>query len=138
MFGEQVGNALAMLLARQYSSIAPGLYSSGGRISTPCLKRVFDYVEAHLPEDIHLSDLAKTAGMSAFYFARVFKNSTGMTPHHYLLRRRIDRAKDMLRNSDRSVFEIGVRVGYSDRKHFRTLFRREVGASPTDFRAAYL
>jgi AraC family transcriptional regulator len=138
IFAEQVGNAVAMLLASQYAKVAPGMYGSGGRLSVPCLKRVFEYVEAHLHKDIHLSDLAKTAGMSAFYFARLFKKTTGKGPHEFLLGRRIERAKKMLRNSEISVFEIGMHVGYYDRKHFRTVFRREVGASPSEFRAAYL
>ncbi len=137
MFGEQVGNSVAMLLAKQYAKVAPRMYGSGGRLSVPCLKRVFEYVEAHLHLDIHLSDLAKTAVMSAFYFARLFKNTTGKSPHQFLLARRMERAKEMLRNADISIFEVGMRVGYSDRKHFRNVFRREVGASPSEFRAAY-
>jgi AraC family transcriptional regulator len=137
IFGEQVGNAVAMLLAKQYSVVRPGLYGSGGRILGSRLKKVVDYVEAHLHEDIHLSDLAKTAAMSPWYFTRLFKNSTGVSPHQYVTQHRIELAKELLRNSQVSVFEIGVRVGYSDPKHFRTLFRREVGVSPRDFRAAH-
>jgi AraC family transcriptional regulator len=136
IFGEQVGNAIAMLLAKQYSVVSPGIYGSGGRIPTPRLRKVFDYVEAHLQEDIHLADLARTAAMSPYYFARLFKNSTGVSPHQYLAKRRIERAKELLHNSEMSVFEIGMQVGYLDPKHFRTLFRREAGVSPSDYRAA--
>ena len=137
IFGEQVGNAVAMLLAKQYSTVTPGVYGIGGRIPTSRLKKVFDYVEAHLHEDVRLSDLAKTAAMSPYYFAHLFKNSTGVTPHQYVAQRRIARAKELLRNSEISVFEIGVRVGYADPKHFRSLFRRQVGVSPSDFRVAH-
>jgi AraC family transcriptional regulator len=105
-------------------------------IPTSRLKKVFDYVEAYLHQDIHLSDLASIAAMSPYYFARLFKNSTGVSPHQYVIQRRIDRAQQMLRASKTSIFEIGVRVGYADPKHFRTLFRREVGLSPNDYRAA--
>ena len=138
IFAEQVGNAIAMLLAKQYSTVTPGAYGSGGRIPTSRLKKVFDYVEAYLHEDVHLSDLAKTAAMSAHYFAQLFKNSTGVCPHQYVTQRRIARAKELLRNSEISVFEIGVSVGYADPKHFRNLFRRQVGVSPSDFRGASL
>jgi AraC family transcriptional regulator len=136
LFGEQVGNAVAMLLAKQYSVIRPDVYGSSGQIPRSRLKKVFDYVEASLHQDIHLSDLASVAAMSPYYFARLFKNSTGVSPHQYVIQHRIDRAKGMLRNSKMSIFEIGVRVGYADAKHFRTLFRREVGISPSDYRVA--
>jgi AraC family transcriptional regulator len=136
LFGEQVGNAVAMLLAKQYSVIRPDVYGSGGQIPSSRLKKVFDYVETCLHQEIHLSELASTAAMSPYYFARLFKNSTGVSPHQYVIQRRIDRAKGMLRHSKMSIFEIGIRVGYADAKHFRTLFRREVGLSPNDYRVA--
>jgi AraC family transcriptional regulator len=136
LFGEQVGNAVAMLLAKQYSVIRPEVYGSGGQIPSSRLKKVFDYVEACIHQDIHLSDLASVAAMSPYYFARLFKNSTGVSPHQYVIQCRIGRAKEMLRNSKMSIFEIGVRVGYADAKHFRTLFRREVGIAPSDYRVA--
>jgi AraC family transcriptional regulator len=137
LFSEQVGNAVAMLLANQYSIVTPGVYGTGGRIPTSRLKRVFDYVEAYLDSEIHLSNLARTASMSPYYFARLFKHSMGISPHQYIAQRRIKRAKHPLRTSQLSVFEIGVRVGYTDPKHFRTLFRREVGFSPSEFRATH-
>jgi len=136
LFGEQVGNAVAMLLARQYAVVKPGEFGAGGRIPGSRLKRVFEYIEAHIDQEIRLSNLAETASMSPFYFARLFKNSTGVTPHQYVATRRMQRAKEMLRHSDTSIFEIGMRVGYLDPKHFRTLFRRDVGVSPSEFRAA--
>ena len=107
LFGEQVGNAVAMLLVKQYSVIRPDVYGSGGKIPSSRLKKVFDYVEAYLHQDIHLSDLASTAAMSPYYFARLFKNSTGVSPHQYVIQCRIYRAKEMLRTSKMSIFEIG-------------------------------
>jgi len=136
VFGEQVGNAVAMLLAKHYSIVKPREFGTRGRIPTSRLKRVFEYVENHLDKEIRLSNLAGIASMSPYYFARLFKNSTSVTPHQYVASRRIERAKELLRHSDASVFEIGVRVGYLDAKHFRTLFRRKVGVSPSGFRAA--
>jgi AraC family transcriptional regulator len=136
LFAEQVGDAIAMLLARQYATVKPGLYGIGGRIPPARLKQVLDYIEAHVDRQTHLSDLAETASMSPFYFARLFKNSVGVSPHRYVMRRRIERAKELLRRSSMSVLEIGVRVGYLDARHFRGVFRREAGLSPNEFRAA--
>jgi len=136
LFREQVGDAIAVLLAKQYATVKVGLWGTRGSIPPSRLKQVLDYIEDHLDQQTHLSDLAQTASMSPFYFARLFKNSVGVSPHKYVTMRRIERAKEMLRRSDLSVFEIGIRVGYSDNKHFRVMFRREVGVSPSVFRAS--
>jgi AraC family transcriptional regulator len=136
LFGEQVGDAIAMLLAKQYATTKVVLWGTGGSIPPPRLKQVLDYVEAHLDLQTHLSELAQAASMSPFYFARLFKNSMGVSPHKYVTMRRIERSKELLRRSDISIFEIGLRVGYLDPKHFRVLFRREVGISPSEFRAS--
>jgi AraC family transcriptional regulator len=134
LFGEQVGNTLAILLAEQYAVIAPDMFASRGQLPKSRLNTVCEYVEANLSRDISLSALASTAGMSPYYFARLFKQTTGITPHQYVVRRRIERAKELLRNPNMSVFEVGIRVGYVDPKHFRDLFRREVRVTPTDYR----
>jgi AraC family transcriptional regulator len=136
LFAEQVGDAVAILLARQYATVKPGLYGIGGRIPPARLKQVLDYIEAHFDQQTHLSDLAETASMSPFYFARLFKNSVGVSPHKYVMTRRIERAKELLKRSSMSVLEIGVRVGYLDAKHFRVIFHREAGVSPNKFRAS--
>ena len=136
LFGEQVGDAIAMLLAKQYATVKVGLWGTGGSIPGPRLRQVLDYVEAHLDHQTHLSELAEAASMSPFYFARLFKNSMGISPHKYVTMRRIERSKELLRRSDISIFEIGVSVGYLDPKHFRVVFRREVGISPSEFRSS--
>ena len=76
--------------------LGPGPYGIGGRIPPARLKQVFDNIEAHLDQQTHLSDLAETASMSPFYFARIFKNSVGVSPHKYVTTRRIERAKELL------------------------------------------
>jgi len=133
--GPGVSNVL-LLLGRQYATVKAGAYGIGGRIPPARLKHALDYIESHIDQQTHLSDLAQTASMSLFYFARLFKNSMGVSPHRYVAMRRIERAKEMLRRSDRSVFEIGLGVGCLDAKHFRVRFHREVGVSPSEFRAS--
>ena len=111
--------------------------ASRGRLPKSRLSKVREYVEANLDRDISLSALASTAAMSPYYFARLLKQTTGITPHQYVVQRRIERAKELLRDPNISVFEVGIRVGYLDPKHFRDLFRREVRATPTDYRSSH-
>ena len=84
LFGEQVGDAIAMLLAKQYTTVKLGLWGTGGSIPPPRLKQVLDYIEVHLDQQTHLSNLTQTTSMSSFYFARLFKNSMGVSPHQYV------------------------------------------------------
>jgi len=74
--------------------------------------------------------------MSVFHFAKMFKKSTGQSPYQYVMARRIDTAKQLLRNQAMSVLEVSVRTGFVDQRHFTRVFRRKIGASPTAFRAA--
>jgi len=100
------------------------------------LKRVLDYIGAKLDEDLSLLALANVAGMNLCYFARLFKQSTGLNPHRYVLEQRITRAKQLLRAQGMTVFEAGVRTGFADQGHFTKVFRRFVGVTPTKFRSS--
>jgi AraC family transcriptional regulator len=73
--------------------------------------------------------------MSPHYFAELFKRSTGLAPHQFVLRRRMERAKQLLRDPQRSVGDAGFAVGFQDSSHFARMFRRLVGASPSTFRS---
>ena len=70
------------------------------------------------------------AGMSLFHFSRSFKQSTGLPPHQYILRRRIEHAKSLLKTNELGIAEIGQRLGFSDQSHFKMIFRKFVGATP--------
>jgi AraC family transcriptional regulator len=100
------------------------------------LNRVFALVEEKLADNIRLMELAEAAGMSMFHFARMFKQSTGQSPYQYVVTRRMDTAKQLLRNQAMSVLEVSVRTGFVDQRHFTKVFRRKIGVSPTEFRAA--
>jgi AraC family transcriptional regulator len=88
----------------------------------------------HMAEDFNLDQLAAQAGVSKFYFTRLFKNAMGVSPSRYLLTLRMDEARRLLRETKRSVVDIALDVGYANPSHFARFFRRETGLSPSDYR----
>ncbi|HEX8533501.1 MAG TPA: AraC family transcriptional regulator [Allosphingosinicella sp.] len=98
------------------------------------LNRVQDYIESNLAEPISLQDLARCAGLSRMHFASQFRAATGLRPHEYLIRRRIDRAQDMLRNSAIPLVEVALSVGFQTQAHFTTVFRRFLDETPGRWR----
>ncbi len=112
---------------------APPAVARGG-LPPAAMRRVDEYMEAHLSENIELPMLATVANLSLYHFAREFKRSIGVTPHNYLLRKRVDRAKDMLARTDYSLTEVALAAGFSDQSHLSRHFRQMVGSTPGSFR----
>jgi AraC-like DNA-binding protein len=106
------------------------LCSDGGGLPQTSLRRVLEHMEAHLDQELPVTALAAVAQMSPYYFSRLFKQSTGLSPHQYLLRQRIERAKELLANPRRRVAQVGNEVGFPNHCHFTTVFRTLVGATP--------
>ena len=106
-----------------------------GGLSGYCLKRVLEHIGDNLCSDLSLADLAAVAGMSAHHFAEMFRHSTGMLPHRYVLVQRIERAKQYLRDPARSVIDAGLDAGFGNPSHFARTFRRFVGTSPSQFKS---
>jgi len=135
LFGQSIATGLAVYLAQRYSSSPPTLRRHRDGMPTTRLNRVLEYIAAKLHEDLSLAALAEIAGMNLYYFSRLFKQSTGRSPHRYVLEQRITRAQQFLRSSDMTIFEASVRTGFADQGHFAKVFRRFVGVSPTAYRA---
>jgi len=136
LFGETIGNSLILYLAQHYSTSVPSQHQIRGGLPGLRLKRVLEYIEANLSRDIHLKDLSETAGLSAFHFATLFKQSTGLSPHQYILQRRLQLAKKLLRNPAMSLSDVGLESGFADQSHFTNVFRRFVGFTPSKFRSS--
>jgi len=134
LFGQSIATALAVYLAQRHSCSPLALRSYRGGMPRTRLNRVLEYIAAELQEDLSLAVLAEIAGMNLFYFSRLFKQSTGLSPHRYVLEQRIRRAQHFLRTSDMTILEASVRTGFSDQGHFTKVFRRVVGVTPTDYR----
>ena len=134
LYAEALGSALAVHVFRAYGD---GLIRSPpaiGGLGPLRLRRVVDYIEAHLADDIGLRDLAALASLSTHHFGEAFKVSTGTSPHRYLIQRRILRAKEMLLGAELSIAEIAVSVGFASHSHFTDNFRKLTGITPSRFR----
>ncbi len=105
-------------------------------LSRATLRLVLDYLNGHLERNIQLAQLARLADMSPFHFLRLFRTSCGETPHHYLVRRRVEVAKAILLREDVPLAEVASRVGFADQSHFTRHFHRLVGAPPGRLRRA--
>ena len=134
LYGESLGNALSTYLIKRYGTFAPKLEEYKGGLRKQRLNRVQEYIESNLEDNVSLSALAEVAGVSMYHFAKAFKESTGATPHQYVLERKIDRAKELLHDPNRSVLEASVRTGFVDQSHFTKIFRRMVGVTPSEYR----
>jgi AraC family transcriptional regulator len=97
------------------------------------LKQVVDYIHDHLDQDLTLETLAAIAHMSSSYFSRLFKQSTGLSPHQYVIQCRVDRAQQLLQQGKLSIAEIAYRLGFAHQSHFSHHFKRLVGSSPRAF-----
>jgi AraC-like DNA-binding protein len=115
------------------STLPPAPQAWGG-LSPGAMRRVREYVEVHLGESIDLSMLAGVAGLSVHHFARQFKQSAGVTPHIYLTQRRVERAQEMLVQTELSLAEIAIAVGFFDQGHLARHFRHLLGKTPREFR----
>lgn len=105
-----------------------------GHLSGRRMQRAAEYIRLHLSENIRLDDMAAAAGLSAFHFARMFKKTTGITPHRYLMKMRLEKAKVLLRQCERSLTEIAAECGFWDQSHMSRVFRRFTGVSPVAYR----
>lgn len=100
------------------------------------LRRVIEYIEAHLDQDLTLAELAGIACLSPCHFSRSFKQDMGVGPQRYTAQRRVERAKALLRHGEEGLADIAATVGFADQSHFTAAFRRETGTTPGRFRAA--
>lgn len=117
-------------------AVAPWARTVRGGLPTWRLKRVLAYIDDNLGGDISLADLASIARLSPHHFGELFRQSTGTSPYRYVLDRRIECAKVLLRESMLGVLDVALAVGFSDQSHFSKVFRRSVGMAPGAYRQA--
>jgi AraC family transcriptional regulator len=136
ILADALNTALAVQIARLCSDpTAIALEPSNG-LSRERLKRVHDYIETHLDDRLTLTDLAGVACLSPYHFSRSFKQAVGVGPQRYVMHRRVERAKALMRRSHQPLALIAQEVGFADQSHLISIFRREIGVTPGQYRAA--
>jgi AraC family transcriptional regulator len=133
MFADQVMREVLHTLARRTDAHIPARHARE-RLSAHTLRRIRDYVESSLAEDLDVAMMANVAAMSPAHFARAFAATVGMTPFHYVMTRRLARAREFLERTDRSALTIALDVGFKTPSHFTSRFRREFGVTPREIR----
>jgi AraC family transcriptional regulator len=133
LYADSMATALATHLLCQYSTHHPRVQQYAGRLSHHQLRQVLDYIDQYLEQDVSLAELAAIAQLSPYHFARLFKQSTGIAPHQYHIRCRIERAKQLLLARELSFAEIAQRVGFASQGHLNYHFKRIVGVTPKMF-----
>lgn len=132
--------SIAMVIGQHLLSHHTGTpFQAGAAGGLPAYKvrSATDYVREHYQEDIGFKDIAEHLQMSPFHFARMFKHSTGESPHQFIMRCRIDVAKKLLIEGERGIADIALEVGYKSQSYFTTRFAQFVGATPAAFRTAH-
>ena len=134
LYGESFGTSLAVHILSNFSIIRKKIPNWKG-LSRTSQEEVLEFIEAYLETDIRLEDLAQIASISTFHFCRLFKEAMHITPHQYVIRRRIERAKQLLKQSNLRIVDIALACGFANQSHFSHHFRRIVGISPKAFRS---
>lgn len=133
LFADGVAAALAAQLGRLHGTEVAAIR---GGIAPRRLRHVAEFIDSHLAESLPLDVLSGLAGLSPFHFARAFKQSTGTTPHRYVLDRRLERARDLLATGNLTVAETAYACGFADHAHLSRVFRQHFGVAPSAVAAA--
>jgi AraC-like DNA-binding protein len=136
LYATALAEALAVHVLRRYRVYEEPAHAGPGGLSPAQRQRTLTYIQAHLAEALSLPTLAAVAHTSPAYFARLFKQAMGQTPHQYVIQCRIAAAQRLLAETDLALSAIGLQVGYADQSHFTALFHRHVATTPRAYRAA--
>lgn len=134
LYVENLASLLAVHLLKNYSNYEVPVFNPQKRLSPKKLQAVFEYVEENLERKITLVELATVAGIGKYYFCRLFKGSTNTTPYGYVLHRRVERAKRLLKSSNLPICDIALECGFGNQSHLAKHFRKMIGTTPRRYR----
>ena len=134
LFLDSIEQAMAVALVNGHAVRRRPVQIYRGGLGSARLRTIKDLVHAKMEDDLSLDEMAQSVGLSTAHFARMFRKSTGQTPHQFVLRQRLERAKAMLRAPDARVLDVAVACGFKTQQHFAQVFRDLWGVSPTEYR----
>jgi AraC family transcriptional regulator len=134
LFLDSVEQAIAVALVNGHAVRERLVQISRGGLGPARLRSIKEFVHANMGDDLSLDEMAQSVGLSTAHFARMFRKSTGETPHQFVLRQKLERAKAMLRDRATRVLDVAVACGFKTQQHFAQVFRDVCGISPTEYR----
>jgi AraC family transcriptional regulator len=137
LFVDGIEQALAAILVR-YDGVVrrvPQVYKGG--LAPYRMKRVTEFIHAHIEDEITLNELAQDVGLSPSHFCSLFRKTSGKTPHQFVLHCRIQHAKALLAKPSHSILDVALASGFRTHQHFSRIFRRQVGIPPSAYRAQF-
>ncbi len=135
LYAQSAAQLLAVHLLRQYTTVgAPAEAPLHGRLTPRQVQRVTDFVHAHLSQELGLDALAQQSGFSPYHFARLFRRTTGESPHQFVLRQRIERARYLLEEARMPLAQVALATGFAHQSHLTQHFKRQLGVTPSVYR----
>jgi AraC family transcriptional regulator len=138
LFLDSIEQALAVALVNGYAVRHRSVQTHRGGLGSARLRRIKEFVHARMEDEFTLAEMAQSVELSTAHFSRMFRKSTGESPHHFVLRHRVERAKELLRVAEARVLDVAVACGFKTQQHFARVFRRMCGVSPTEYRQEFL
>jgi AraC family transcriptional regulator len=135
LYSESLANLLNIHLLRNCCTTQPVLRTYSGGLSAQRLQQTIDYIQAHLDEKLSLETIAAELNLSTYYFCELFTQSMGMPPYKYVLHQRVDRAKQILKHSEKSLTDIALDCGFANQSHLTRHFKKYTGVTPSRYRA---
>lgn len=133
LYAESAATFLAVHLLQNYSTRKFSMQEYEGGLPQQKLKQAVDYIQEHLAHEISLNELANELGISRYYFCRLFKQSTGLSPYQYVIQQRVERAKKLLQQGKMNLAEIAIACGFTHQSHLNHHFKRFSGVTPKTF-----
>ena len=134
LYAQTAAHMLAVHLLRHYTSERGAFKDLSQGLTDQQMRRVMDFVQAHLNQDLSLQSLAQQTGFSPYHFTRLFRQATGESPHQFVLRQRIERARHLLKERDVPLALVARESGFADQSHFTQVFKRHFGLTPRAYR----
>ena len=138
LFLDSVEQAMAVSLVKDHAVRHRPVEMYRGGLGSARLRRIKELVHVKMEDDLSLDEMAQSVGLSTAHFGRMFRKSTGETPHQFVRRQKIERAKAMLRAPDARILDVAVACGFKTQQHFAQVFRDVCRVSPTEYRQDFL